>query len=160
MVCSQYNYISIKILNIITIYSPELIERYLEKNPDNGPPAEKERKKKKVRISLPEAETKTRQTLKRTAAERKSVASDDSDDDGGKKNEDDDYDEKAAKKSTPKKKKAKKSKEPVYEVSKIVDDKMKGKIKMYRIRWVGYGAKGKQKLQLFFFYSSLSFSTK
>lgn len=118
-----------------------MIQKYVEKNPDDGPPEEKSSKKKKVRISLPE-ENKTRTTLKRTAAERKANVSNDSDD-GDKNDKDDDYDEnKPLKKSTPKKKKkGEQSKEPVYEVSKIVDDKMKGKIKMYRIRWVGYGAK-------------------
>lgn len=106
---------------------PELIQAYLEKNPEPLP-----KKQKKVRISLPP----TREAPKRTAAERKVLAESDQ--------ESMDNDE--AKKPKPKSKANKKSKtsnkaETEYELEKIVDEEMRNGKKYYRVRWKGWGAK-------------------
>lgn len=118
---------------------PELIAEYLEKNPN---------KAKKVRISLPA----TREAPKRSAAENKSLL--ESDQESG------DDDDDAVKAKSPKKKtnaakspnargrgrpkKGSTKSEPAqeeYEVEKIIDEKLEGGKKYFRIRWKGYGAK-------------------
>lgn len=143
---------------------PEIIDRYLEENPDaNKEPKEKKKVSKfqiyfvrpcrwhdtkfdnnkngfslKVRISLPPSAS-SRSTPKRTAAERKSIVDED----------DTDNDDSEKKKSSPKSKKSKKSKagrppkatKQEYEVEKIIDDEMRSGKKFYRIRWKGWAAK-------------------
>lgn len=117
---------------------PDLIADYLEKNP------KKEKKEKKVRISLPA----TREAPKRSATESKSLAESDQESDT------DSVKAKSSKKKSnavaktakgrgrPKKNGSKSAPaEKEFEVEKIVDEMMEGGKKYFRIRWKGYGAK-------------------
>lgn len=115
---------------------PELIAQYLEKNP---------KKEKKVRISLPA----TREAPKRSAAENKSLveSEQDSDDDSVKAKSPRKKSNVAKssnakgrgrpRKDAPKSPQAQKE----FEVAKIVDERMDGGKKYFRIRWKGYGPK-------------------
>lgn len=118
---------------------PELIAEYLEKNPKYV---------KKVRISLPAS----REAPKRSAAEKKSLAESEqeSDDDSvkakpSKKNSNAATSPNAKGRGRPRKDAPKSTKsasvKKEFEVAKIVDERMDGGKKYYRIRWKGYGAK-------------------
>lgn len=116
---------------------PELIAEYLEKNPKKG---------KKVRISLPA----TREAPKRAAAENKTLTESDQDSDDSsvkaklsKRKSSIAKSPNANLRGRPRKD-ATKSATPAekeFEVETIVDEKMDGGKKYFRIRWKGYGAK-------------------
>lgn len=119
------------VLNLLfqfSSYSPELIAKYLESNPDETPT-----KKKKVRISL----EPTREVPKRAAVGKLLTESDDEDGNNvaPKKRK------KSAKKGKKSPAKGKKKAASVeYEVDEIVDDRMDGTKILYRIRWKGFKA--------------------
>ncbi|XP_031635904.1 M-phase phosphoprotein 8-like [Contarinia nasturtii] len=113
---------------------PEIIERYVAEHPD-AVTVVKEKKEKKVRISLPTKEP-TRHTPKRTAAERKAIIDDPLESDSA-----DSVDKKKSKRGRPKKGPSKPAKKQEYEVQKIIDDELRNGKKYYRIRWKGWGAK-------------------